>query len=151
MVQDSIIKIIDFAIEREKEAVEFYQNLQFEVQFKSKADLLKKLELIELSHIDRLNELKNRNLDEFESNVVEDLKISDYLVEPPSRDDLTYQDILIIAIKKEESAYKLYFNLADRLKANEPMRKVFLKLASEEANHKKYFEEIYDDEILQEN
>ncbi len=151
MKNESVGKILDFAIEREKEAAEFYRNLQKDVNFKSKLELLKNLEEMELSHIDILNELKSKNIEAFKSQPVEDLKISDYIVETQDRDDLTYQDILIIAMKKEESAFKLYYNMSQKMTGNESARRVFQKLASEEAKHKKHFEEIYDSEILSEN
>lgn len=152
MKYDNIGKIIEFAVEREKEAAEFYRNLQSDAHFESKRKLLKSLEEMELSHIEKLNEIKSHNIKEIENYSVEDLKISDYIVENHDRglDDLTYQDILIIAMKKEESAYKLYKNLAEKLNSSFA-GKVFGLLASEEASHKKHFEEIYDNEILKEN
>ena len=46
---------------------------------------------------------------------VQDLKIGDYVVEvDTSRDDLTYQEALIVAMKEEKAAFKLYSDLAAR-------------------------------------
>ena len=80
-----------------------------------------------------------------------DLKIGDYLVEVnTARDDMSYQESLIIAMKEEKSAFKLYSDLA-AMTANNEFKQMFLMLAQEEAKHKLRFEIEYDDNILQEN
>ena len=63
---------------------------------------------------------------------------------------MTYQDIIILAMKKEEAAKKLYTDLAKQFSESES-GKLFERLATEEAEHKLKFEKIYDDEILKEN
>lgn len=151
MKHEEMNKIIDFAIEREREAVSFYRDLQKNNNFSGKKELLKELENMELSHIDQLNKLKTKDIKDLNYKKIEDLKISDYLVDTPDREDLTYQDILIIAMKKEESAYKLYAKLSEKFDEGSIGNKLFLSLASEEVSHKKQFEEIYDNEILREN
>ena len=63
---------------------------------------------------------------------------------------MSYQEAIILAMKKEKAAYKLYTTLATRV--NDPdMKKVFLSLAQEEAKHKLRFEVEYDDMVMQEN
>ena len=82
---------------------------------------------------------------------VQDLKIGDYLVEvDSSRDDLSYQDALIIAMKEEKAAFKLYSDIAARVE-DPAAKEVFLMLAQEEAKHKLRFEIEYDEMILNEN
>jgi len=57
---------------------------------------------------------------------------------------------LIIAMKAEKAAYKLYNELATSIDdAN--VQEIFLGLAQEEAKHKLRFEIEYDDMILTEN
>ena len=63
---------------------------------------------------------------------------------------MTYQDALILAMKKEKYAFKLYTNLADYAKA-ENLKNIFLMLAQEEAKHKLRFEIEYDEFVLKEN
>jgi rubrerythrin len=56
---------------------------------------------------------------------------------------MSYIDLLVLAIKKEEAARKLYTDLATIAK-EQKLRDIFLKLAQEEANHKLRFEIEYD-------
>ena len=139
--------IFNFAIEREREAVAFYQNLQSMVRFSEKKQLLHTFEVMEKAHIAILEKLRRDDIEEVDVPEVKNLHISDYLVAITPTEDMSYQDILILAMKKEEAAYRLYADLSS--KSPEPnVKKVFQKLASEEAKHKLSFEEMYDSEVL---
>ncbi len=144
--------ILNFAVEREEEAIKFYQDLQDMVQFKEKQELLKEFEAIERSHVVILENIRKKTFVDLYSPPVEvqDLAISDYLVEVPPTENMSYQDILIIAMKREEKANKLYSDLAERT-TDEGIRTLFFKLASEESKHKLYFEKLYDEFVLTEN
>ena len=152
MSKEKFNEIIDFAVAREKEAVQFYQELQQMVNFQSHRDVLKLYEEMEKGHIVILEKMRH----EIEVKIggafprVENLLISDYLVESKPSAEMTYQDILIIAMKREEKANKLYTKLADQ-STDSDVKKVFLRIASEEAMHKNLFEKIYDKEILKDN
>lgn len=150
MNQDKFNEIIDFAIKREQEAVEFYQELQNLVSFESRKELMHELELMEKGHIKILENISKNIKRETGIPQVDDLKIADYMVEVKPTAEMSYQDILIIAMKKEEMAQKLYKKLADQ-SDNDEIKNLFLRLASEEAKHKLRFEKIYDDDILKEN
>jgi rubrerythrin len=143
-------EIINFAIEREKEAVKFYHDLQNLVTFKSKKDMLHEFELMEQGHIVILENIRSQAIEEIKIPEVENLAISDFIVESKPDADMSYQDLLITAMKKEEKAQQLYSKLAHE-STDGSIQKLFLKLASEEAKHKLYFEKIYDDDILKEN
>jgi len=151
MTRDKFDQIIDFAIEREKEAVKFYQELQEMADFESKKDLFKDLEIMEQNHITILEKIRKQDIEGMKIPEMEDLKISDYLVEPPRSSDMTYQDVLILAMKKEEAAVKLYQNMAAKYAQGSKERKLFDRLSFEESKHKKIFEDIYDREILTDN
>lgn len=142
--------IIDFAIEREKEAVSFYQELQGMAKFEHQKEVFKEFEAMEKGHITILEGIRKKDVKDIVVPDVPDLKISDYLVESKPADDMSYQDILITAMKKEEKAHDLYTCLADDTR-DEEIKRLFSKLASEEAKHKLHFEKIYDDEILKDN
>lgn len=147
MISKEFNEIIDFAINREKEAVKFYQDLQKMVKFSEQEQLLKDFELMEKKHIIVLQQIQKKGITSIDVPEVEDLHISDYIVERPPSDMMSYQDILITAMKKEEAAYKLYTDLAGK-QSDASEKKLFLKLASEEAKHKLTFEKLYDDEVL---
>jgi len=150
MEQKAFDSVIQFAVEREKEAVRFYQDLQGRVRFTDRKDFLKSLEKMEEGHVKVLEHLQNQDVDDMDIPSVPELEISDYLVEVEITDSMSYQDILIVGMKREEAAYDLYTKLAGQTPGNQ-IKKVFQKLASEEAKHKLYFEKLYDEDILQEN
>ena len=79
-----------------------------------------------------------------------DLKIGDYLVESKPSADMDYQQALILAMKQEKAAFKLYSDLAAATDDSD-LRNLLLSLAQEEAKHKLRFEVEYDDYILTEN
>ena len=81
---------------------------------------------------------------------VADMKISDYVVTEESGPDMDYQDALILAMKQEKVAFRLYLDLAEQVD-NEDQKALFLSLAQEEAKHKLRFEIEYDDFVLNEN
>jgi rubrerythrin len=142
-------RIIDYAIKREKEAVQFYHKLQDSVHFIERQKLLVNLEHMEQGHVVILKGIRDQDIDKIDIPEVEDLHISEYLVHDEPSGDLRYQDILIIAMKREEASHRLYSDLAART-TDTGVRKLFSKLASEEAKHKLLFEKMYDDEILTE-
>jgi hypothetical protein len=143
---------IDFAIEREQEAVDFYKSLQVNSDFQSNKNFYVELEAMEQGHINTLENLKKNVIENSDLKVptVDNLHISDYLVDVPSEGKLSYQDILILAMKREEKAYALYAMLAEEA-TDTFIKNIFLKLASEEAKHKNHFEKKYDSEILTDN
>lgn len=143
-------EIIDFAVAREKEAIKFYQDLQNEVKFDAQKDLLKSFEDMEQGHVDILENIRNTKFENIKVPAVDDLKISNYVVDLEPSPDMSYQDIIVMAMKREEAANKLYTALAEQV-GNDEIKKLFQKLASEEAKHKLHFEKIYDKEILTDN
>jgi rubrerythrin len=81
---------------------------------------------------------------------VHDLRIAEYLVDVKPSANMSYQDALILAMKKEKAAFRMYTKLAE--KAEDPVVKaLFLNLALEESRHKLAFEVEYDEYILKEN
>ena len=98
----------------------------------------KKLEGFDLKKLDRveLKETKGSGLSE----VMEDV---------PYSSDMSYADILRMAIKNEEKAQHLYTSTS-RIVVEPTLKKLLLALAQEESTHKERLERIYDKEILQE-
>ncbi|MBI4525920.1 MAG: hypothetical protein HY695_19155 [Deltaproteobacteria bacterium] len=79
-----------------------------------------------------------------------DLKLSDYLVEVDASDNLSYQDALIIAMKRERAAFKLYSDMAEKV-TDANLKQVSVGLAKEEAKHKLFFKTEYEDRVLMHN
>jgi len=62
---------------------------------------------------------------------------------------LTYEELLRIAIKNEEKSLRLYTSTA-KLVTDSNLKKLLLILAKEESTHKERLEKIYDEQILTE-
>ena len=150
MTTNDFNEILNFAVEREQEAVQFYRDLQKETHFTGQLDFLKELESMELGHIIVIENLRNKQLNEQEIRHVPNLRISEYLTVDPEKLDLTYPNLLIKAMKREEMSVKLYTEMSVKLPDAE-VSHLFRKLANEEAQHKLRFEQLYDDWISQGN
>jgi rubrerythrin len=146
----TVDEILDFAINQEQEAYEFYEKLGAGMARAWMKEVFAKFAKEELGHKMKLTEIKQGKQMLPAERKVLDLKISDYLVDVEPGADLDYQKALITAMKKEKKAFKMYNDLADAA-PNESLRDVFLALAQEEAKHKLRFELEYDDIIMSEN
>lgn len=148
---NSIDEILDFAINEEQKAVDFYNQLAEKVTRQEMKDIFHQYSLEEIAHKHKLEAVKAGEKYNLRSKKVIDLKISDYILDiDMDKKEFTYQEALIVAMKKEKLAYKLYIELAD-FADDEQTKKLFLMLANEEANHKLRFEIDYDKDILSEN
>ncbi|MDD2331150.1 MAG: ferritin family protein [Candidatus Cloacimonetes bacterium] len=143
-------EILDFAVQREEEAVLFYRDLQENVKFADQKKMLKELEAMEMGHIVVIENIRKKGSYLEEVKAVPNLKISEYLVSDVEDLDLSYQNILIKAMKREEASTKLYSEMSIRFHDNE-IKSLFRKLAAEEASHKLHFERLYDDWISKDN
>jgi rubrerythrin len=104
----------------------------------------------EMGHKQKLVGIKSGRLQMPSAEKVQDLKIGDHLVEVTLSRDSTFQDALVVAMKAEKAAFKLYTELAEA--ADDPEAKnLFLSLAQEEARHKLRFEIEYDNYTYKEN
>jgi rubrerythrin len=147
----TVEEILDFAIKDEQRAADLYADLAGRSRNKEIRKVFEQFSGEELGHKKKLQNIKAGKETVLTSEKVTDLKIADYLVEvKTSRDDLSYQDALIIAMKEEKAAFKLYSDLAEKTD-NATIREIFLMLAQEEARHKLRFEIEYDEYILSEN
>jgi rubrerythrin len=142
----SVDEILNFAIDREKEAVEFYASLAKEATRDSLKQTFEGFSKEEQKHVDLLSDISGNKekIDSYELKTITDLKISDYLVEKEYETGMPMPEILKLAMKKEEMAVKLYTKLADETD-DADAKKVFQILTQEEAKHKLGLETMYDD------
>ncbi|MEW6441987.1 MAG: ferritin family protein [bacterium] len=80
---------------------------------------------------------------------IKDLHIGDHLEARPLDEASSLQDVLIVAIKREEATGNLYSQMA-ALVDSDPEKELFETLAREEARHKLYVESLYEKEIYKE-
>lgn len=147
---NSINDILDFAIDAEQDAVDFYNHLAEVAKTKDMKVVFTEFAQEEIGHKTRLVKIKNEGVFTLEKKDITDLKIADYIVSKVNTTDMSYQDALILAMKKEKSAFKLYLELSNRAKDTQ-MKNLFLSLAQEESKHKLRFELEYDEFVLREN
>jgi rubrerythrin len=146
----SIDEILDFAINAEQEAVDFYNQLAENSKTEDMRHVFTSFAQEEISHKARLTTIKQEGSYKAEQKEIADLKISNYVVDITPTPDMTYQDALVLAMNKEKAAFKLYYDLA-KVASNTEMRDIFLSLAQEESKHKLRFEIEYDEYVLREN
>ncbi len=141
-----IDEILAYAIEKEEEAVAFYQGLAKKEKFASLKETFNTFANEEKKHAKMITDLsKDRSkIETYEIKAVPDLKISDYLVDIEYEEGMLMPDILRVAMKREEQAVHLYKDLG--AKSNDPgLQKIFELLAQEESKHKLALESMYDD------
>ena len=146
----SIDEILEFAIENEIRAAKFYEELSDQAKTKSMKETFEKFSKEERGHEARLKKIKQEGKFKSSNKDIIDMKMSDYLVKSNVKGKMTYQDALILAMKREKAAYKWYKRL-EKAAPTPELRKIFKKLANEEANHKMNFEIEYDDYIYIDN
>ena len=146
----TIDDVLDFAINNEIEAADFYTGLAETVKNRHSQVLFRDFAKEEQRHRKILENIKAGGELKPATEAIPDLQIGDYLVEVDSGGDLNYQDALILAMKREKAAFKLYTDLANAA-GNAEIKEVFASLAQEEAKHKLSFETEYDQHVLGEN
>ena len=146
----SVDEILDFAIVQEEQAAQFYTELAGRMDRPWMSKIFKDFAREEVGHKNKLVEVKSgKRLMAAEQKVL-DLKIGDYLVDVEPTDHMDYQQALVVAMKKEKKAFKMYIDLAGATEDTN-LRTLFMSLAQEEAKHKLRFEIEYDDFVMTEN
>ncbi|MGQ9846173.1 MAG: ferritin-like domain-containing protein [Bacteroidales bacterium] len=142
--------ILNFAINREQESIDLYERLSKEAPTPQMRDVFISFANEERGHKKRLLNIQSSGQFKMVETQIQDLKIEDYLVDVSETVGLTYQAALILAMKKEKTAFKLYMNLA--AKVDDPLLKsLFETLAQEESKHKLRFELEYDEVVNKNN
>jgi rubrerythrin len=143
----SVDTVINFAIEKEEKAMDFYQKCAERAKNQGIKKFFQEMVEEEKRHRDLLKDLNPSALGGLKLEKVENLKISDYLIDIQFRDDLTYQEALTLSMKKEEKAHAFYMGWKDKC-MHEKTAQLFEMLAIEELKHKRKIETVYDEEIL---
>ena len=134
--------ILDYAISREIEAHAFYLKLADMVEEPEMSKVFSDLASEELEHKARLQDIKAGKI-EMDAEQVGNLGITDHVKDVEPHAKMSYMDMLIVGMKKEEKSRKLYTDLAAAMQERE-LKEIFMKLARDEAEHKLRFEIEYD-------
>ena len=145
---ENLQEIIDFAISKEIEAAAFYEEVSAQEEMSGAKDMLLEFAEQEKKHRRLLEELKTKGLvegiSEYRFKWIPDIKRSDYIVDLEYRKGMTYNELLMLAMKREEKALALYNQLL-RQAEGQNAKDVFKMLCQEEAKHKLALETKYDD------
>ena len=147
MDQKNFMEIIQFAIQREIESMDFYKKASNMVRHSGTKDLFLDFVKQEEGHKKKLEEVQTGKIVLGKIEKIPNLKISDYLVDSELKPDISYAEILRIAMKREERSVKLYTDLNEK-NENQTLTNLFAFLIQEESKHKYYIEKLYDDEVL---
>jgi rubrerythrin len=142
-------QILDFAISNEEEAIKFYSELAGKLNNPQTKAIFETFISEEKKHKEKLLQAKQNKIFMNSGEKVADLKISDYLVDVVPGTKMNYQSALILAMKKEKQAFRLYMDLSE--KSDGELKDMFIALAQEEAKHKLRLELEYDENILKED
>lgn len=135
--------VLDFAILQEKAAQQFYTKLSEEVLNSDVLLFYKTLIQEEALHEKKLRELKRYEYDLIEPSI-QTLQESGYLDAMPVSPEVTFEEAIRYAIKKEKSARMLYRALGQMCDHQE-LTKLFDELAEQEQSHADYFQAEYKD------
>ena len=147
---NTVDEILDYAIDQEQQAADFYADVAERTEIAGMKKLLLEFSEEEKRHKQLLQDVKAGEHELTPEQEVLDLKIVDYLVDVGETSDITYQDALIVAMKRERAAYQLYTDMASKV-PDSHLKEVLEGLAKEEAKHKLFFESQYDEVILTDN
>lgn len=146
----SITDILAFAVQREIDAAAGYATIAAKAATPGLRELAEDLRRQEEAHRKLLEGLTPEALRDLGSAFAPDLHIVDALADERLAGDMSVQDMLIFAAKKEAQAVALYESLA-RMAGASGHERVFLFLAGQEREHKLKLEAEYEKQILQEN
>ncbi len=141
---DSYDEVLEFAIDREIDANQFYLALAERVDSTEMRKVFEELAQEELEHKAKL-ELELMKIGKtVEIRQPPDTPNRTYIVsDTQSLLDMEYKDMLMLGMEKEEAAFRLYVNLVPNAYDSES-REVLLSLAQEEVKHKLRFQMEYD-------
>lgn len=147
---DTIDEILLFAINSEQESVDFYTRLSTQSVNPEMKLIFRQYAHEEMGHKAKLISIRESGLMSVNKESIQDLKISDYIVDVLPGPNLKYDEALVVAMKKEKAAFRLYLDLSERA-ADVSVKELFMALAVEESKHKLRFEIEYDQYVLKEN
>ncbi len=135
----TVDNILKFAIAEEEKAEQFYTRLAKKMKVPETREALLRFAGEERRHKGKLLAIRaGVPVIGSSGEEVTNLELSDYIVDVKPTPDMQYQDALLLAIKKERAAQRLYTDLA-ALADGDGSKSMFLALAQEERKHELRF------------
>jgi len=145
---DSLDEILRFAIRKEADTAAFYR-MAAERSDPGIKKAFEELAKEEEGHKKKLEEFDRKKIEKMELKEVKGLGLSEIMEDVPYSSEMSYADLLRMAIKNEEKSQKLYVSTS-KLVTEPILKKLLLVLSQEESTHKERLEKIYDSEVLKE-
>ena len=147
MEQKEFREALAFAVAKEEEAAAFYREASRKARSPHMKEAFLQMAGEEQKHRELLITLDIERVTARTIVKIPDLKLAEQLADVGYSPDMTYQDILILAMKREKEAFLLYHGIAEH-SDDADLRKLFQILAQEEAGHKLRLETEYDQCVL---
>jgi rubrerythrin len=148
MKLDSLDDILRFAIRKEADAAAFYK-MAADRSNPGVKKTFKELAKMEEGHKKKLEGFDLKKIGEMKLKKTNGMGMSEMMEDVPFSSDMSYADLLRMAIKNEEKSQRFYLS-TEKMVAEPKLKKLLLILAQEESTHKEKLEKIYDEEILTE-
>ncbi len=145
---DSLDEILRFAIRKEADAAAFYK-MAADRSMPGVKKTFEELAEMEEGHKKKLEKFNPKEIGRMKLKGAKGLGISEMMEDVPFSSDMSYADLLRMAIKNEEKSQRLYQS-TEKMVTEPSLKKLLLVLAQEESSHKERLEKIYDEDILKE-
>lgn len=145
---DSVEEILRFAIRKEADAATSYR-LAADRSRPGVKKFFEELAKEEDKHKSKLEKFDLKKIGEMKITENKGLGLSEVMEDVPFGPEVTYDELLRMAIKAEEKSERLYTSTA-KLVTDPNLKKLLLILAQEEVGHKTKLEKLYDEEVLKE-
>jgi rubrerythrin len=144
MADKQLEELLTVAIQREEEAIAFYQGLYSRVTDETAQDTLLFLAGEEKKHKEfllnyRAGRYKTESL---RMNTAVDYRIAEYLEKPDPAANMESSDVYLVAAHRELASYNFYTALAG-LHPDGELKQLLVKIAGEELRHKEKVEYLY--------
>lgn len=148
----TIQDVLKLALEKEREAVEFYSKAATIVANPGTKVMLQELAREEQQHVAYLSDIRAGKAAAAAGSkpLPPGMDLSAYLVSEPLSDNSTPQDVMILAIKREDKAIAFYSGQLPVVKGTE-LLPLFEQLLAWEKEHKERLEAEYDQVVLKDN
>jgi rubrerythrin len=150
MTDLTLKNILERAIQSEEHSYSLYSHLATKVERPEVRKLLEGLAEQELRHKEMLESFEVGGNESIEGADIKDQKLTDFMEPAPVDPSATVQDVMLFAIKKEQSAYEFYQRMGE-FAPRDDIKGLFDKLAGEEIGHKHSLESVYEEMFMREN
>jgi len=138
----SVEDVLELAIQREAQAHEFYMKLASMVRNPEMTRVMEDLASEEVSHMAKLEAIRGGD-EQFGDDIITNTGVADHLAAVPVHPSMSYTELLVVGIQKEDRSCRLYRQLAAAASRRD-VREIFLRLAQQESEHKLRFEIEYE-------